>query len=633
MNTVLKLWFLTGIAVVITATLYAIFVSPSLARNVHSYSDTISDSGPSYQSNHTFDFILTTSVSPSSQFEFTFPASFEVLATTTFDIRNVELYVNGSPRTASATASAGVDQVEIFTGSGGSIRYTLAPDSGITAGSQLEFRVGNHTSNALDFSVSYSTSTGTTTVPADVEPVVNSSATGTHKVQMDVYDGGLVAGAGFLIAVVDKVTIPNVDTTEEIPPYRFNGSPTSTVGGTTLSVEISLETDEFAICRFSQTASTSFASMPNTFSNTGLIFHSTVVSVTANTLEVFYVRCIDDEGNFNIDDFIIAFEVGEQPTGTSNTTGSTSGDGSGSGDDGTGDGSGSGGTTGDSDGEANTEGTTSGSGGSGGGGGGGGSGGSSGGGSGGGFESEANPYRSGDARVIINGYAYPQAEVTVLVDGVVAERTRANGSGVYSVTLDEIARGVYTFGVYANGPDNTKSSTFSTSFTVTGGRTSSLSNINVAPSIKVSPDPVNPGQTLTISGYALPNAVVTIENGQQRKIKTTITANSSNNGSWSTTVNTSNFTTGTYEVRAKSEQDGGAATSFSEYTFYGVGQQADVPLNADLNRDGRVNLTDFSILLFWWNTSGGDSNPPADINRDGRVNLTDFSILLFNWTG
>lgn len=58
-----------------------------------------------------------------------------------------------------------------------------------------------------------------------------------------------------------------------------------------------------------------------------------------------------------------------------------------------------------------------------------------------------------------------------------------------------------------------------------------------------------------------------------------------------------------------------------------------MPINADLNRDGRVNLVDFSILLFWWASDGGDSDPPADINLDGTVSLTDFSIMLFNWTG
>jgi hypothetical protein len=65
--------------------------------------------------------------------------------------------------------------------------------------------------------------------------------------------------------------------------------------------------------------------------------------------------------------------------------------------------------------------------------------------------------------------------------------------------------------------------------------------------------------------------------------------------------------------------------------FVGVDGQATQP--SDLNRDGSVNLIDFSILIFWWQTTGGDSNPPADINQNGNVGLEDFSILLFNWTG
>jgi hypothetical protein len=76
-----------------------------------------------------------------------------------------------------------------------------------------------------------------------------------------------------------------------------------------------------------------------------------------------------------------------------------------------------------------------------------------------------------------------------------------------------------------------------------------------------------------------------------------------------------------------------AQSSFSStlQLFVGVDGQTTTP--SDLNRDGRINLTDFSILIFWWQTAGGDSNPPADINGNGRVSLEDFSILLFNWTG
>ena len=225
----------------------------------------------------------------------------------------------------------------------------------------------------------------------------------------------------------------------------------------------------------------------------------------------------------------------------------------------------------------------------------------------------------------------------VLVDGNAAESTRAGNDGSYSVTLEEIARGVYTFGVYAIGGDKVKSSTFSTSFTVTGGRTSNLSNINIMPSLKAEPDPVTPGQTLTLSGYSIPNAEITVENQNEKSTasRKTYTTTSNGSGQWSLTVDTGGFSAGTYKARAKAKQLSGLGleTNFSGYTFYGVGQDADVPLSADLNTDGKVNLTDFSILLFWWGGSGGDSNPPADINRDGTVSLTDFSIMLFNWTG
>jgi hypothetical protein len=49
---------------------------------------------------------------------------------------------------------------------------------------------------------------------------------------------------------------------------------------------------------------------------------------------------------------------------------------------------------------------------------------------------------------------------------------------------------------------------------------------------------------------------------------------------------------------------------------------------ADLNRDGKVDITDLSILLYNW---GKPKNALADLNHDARVNITDFSILLYYW--
>jgi hypothetical protein len=109
-----------------------------------------------------------------------------------------------------------------------------------------------------------------------------------------------------------------------------------------------------------------------------------------------------------------------------------------------------------------------------------------------------------------------------------------------------------------------------------------------------------------------------------------------NNGNWSIDFDTSQVTIAEHILRARSVTGNPPLTTESSFSsslqlFVGVEGQASTP--SDLNRDGFVNLIDFSILIFWWQTDGGDSDPPADINGNGRVSLEDFSILLFNWTG
>jgi hypothetical protein len=443
-----------------------------------------------------------------------------------------------------------------------------------------------------------------------------------------------VADAGFVVFLIEQVGVGPADTTENIPPLRFNGAPTGTLPGTTFGVEISLETEEFAICHYSLTPGLSYDQMPEVFGVSFTVFHSKAVTVIPNSVNRYYVKCMDDEFNKNIDDYLIQFTVNAQPTGVSNTEGSTTGNGTGSGNNGTGNGGGGGGTSGASDGVAPTTGGSSGGGGNGGGGGGG-SGGGAGGGGGGGFEATAGPYRSGDAQVTISGFTAPRSSVTALVDGKISQTATAGSNGEFSLIISAIARGAYTFGIYSTDQAKVKSTTFSTSFTVTGARESALSNILIAPTMAATPDPVNPGQPLTLSGYAVPNSLVTIETqkatggGSAKQL----TAQAGTNGAWSVVVDTTGLPTGTYKARAKATTAAGQSTNFSAYLQYGVGQAATKTLNSDLNRDGKVNLTDFSILLFWWNTNGGTSDPSADINADGKVNLTDFSILLFNWTG
>jgi len=467
----------------------------------------------------------------------------------------------------------------------------------------------------------------TTTLPADAPPVTNSTATGTHEISLTTTGTAAPVSADFVIFVNDPIGVGPVDTTEEIPPVRFNGAPTGTISGTTLNIEMSLETNEFASCRYATTASTTYSTMPNSFDSSGLIIHSRIISVTPDTSYTFYVRCADDEGNENTDDYLIQFDVAPAPTGTTNTDADEGGDGTGTADSGVGGGPNAGSETNSTDPADGPQRSGEGGGGSGGGGGGGGSGGT-----GGGFENEG-PYESGEGRVNISGTAWPRADIVVLVDGQIAEDGRADSDGTFTVQVDEIARGAYTFGIYAIDDNTVRSDTYSTSFTVSGARAVTLSSIDLIGTIAVDPDPVDLDTVATIEGYTIPNSQVTIEVRPQGGSAQTLLATSGSNGAYSTSLSTEGLQQGTYEVRFRAEPTDADPTPFSNWNVFGVGEEAAVTLNTDLNRDGFVNLIDFSILLFWWGGDGGDSDPPADINQDGSVSLTDFSILLFDWTG
>jgi hypothetical protein len=559
-------WRLGGVAVLLAIVLWNGWPSVASALGIVRFSDTISTSQPSAYANHTFRFELTTDVAPGGSLTFDWPADFDVLAnTSTFSERNVEMVVNGIPRTASTSASATDDGVSITRGAGGSITYTLNSTTGLSAGDEIGVLVGNHTSVSIPILTTFSTSTGTTTSPLDTEPIRNSSATGTHQIELTGTGTTDPLRADFIIVMIDQVGFGPVDTTEEIPPLRFGGAPTGTVSGTTLNVELSLETDEFAQCRFSETASTTYAAMTQSFDSSGLIIHSVVVGITpASTTQLvtFFVRCADDEGNENIDDYLIQFQLPPAPTGTPNVDAEPGGDGSGDGTEG------GGGGEGDGEGESNagddtgTEASGSGGGGSGGGGGGGSSSGT-----GGGFEDDG-PYESGDGRVFIEGTAWPRADITVLVDGERAQTGRANAAGEYSILIDEIARGAYTFGVYGEDDNDVRSNTFSTSFTVSGARAVTLSNIDITGTLEVTPNPVDPGVTATVRGYTIPNSQVTIENRPQGGGNpTTLLASSNASGFFTTTLSTAGFSQGTYEIRFRAEPTDGAATEFTDWFF------------------------------------------------------------------
>jgi len=102
----------------------------------------------------------------------------------------------------------------------------------------------------------------------------------------------------------------DLDCQDTTPPVRFNGQPSGSLQAGTTQTTLSLGTNEAATCKYSTAAGVSYDSMPNTFSNTGWISHSQVISgLVGGSSYDFYVRCKDALDNKNSDDFAIAFSV------------------------------------------------------------------------------------------------------------------------------------------------------------------------------------------------------------------------------------------------------------------------------------------------------------------------------------
>jgi cysteine-rich repeat protein len=257
-----------------------------------------------------------------------------------------------------------------------------------------------------------------------------------------------------------------------------------------------------------------------------------------------------------------------------------------------------------------------------------------GGGSGGGGSSSSggSDTELGDTTVTLQGKAYPNVTVNILIDGEAVGTVRTNSQGEFLFTT-ETDPGTTSFGFWATDSAGTRSATFNTTFDVTQGAVTNVNGILVPPTIRANDTTVNPGDTITMSGQTVPNVTVevVIDNNAL-----TLTTTSNGSGNWSVAFDTSRVSIDTHTAKARFVEGSSVLRTFSTYgtaisLFVGVEGQA--VSNSDLNRDGSVDLTDFSILIFWWGSPGGNSNPPADINGNGNVGLEDFSILLFNWTG
>jgi len=234
-----------------------------------------------------------------------------------------------------------------------------------------------------------------------------------------------------------------------------------------------------------------------------------------------------------------------------------------------------------------------------------------------------------ETKVILQGKAYPQATLTLLQDGKVITTKKTDSQANFKIEITGLTAGTYTFGLWAEDKKGRRSITFSFTTSVKKDTITTIGGIFIPPTIELEKFSVTRGEILNILGQTAPESEVTISVESPEEI--TKETEADEEGNWDYPFNTSHLAEGLHTTRAKAKSPEGLLSSYSKVLSFHVGKFGveEICPKADFNKDGKTNLVDFSIMLYWW----GKYNPCVDQNQNGIVDLPDFSILMYWWTG
>lgn len=233
--------------------------------------------------------------------------------------------------------------------------------------------------------------------------------------------------------------------------------------------------------------------------------------------------------------------------------------------------------------------------------------------------------------IIFSGYAYPGATVHIWKNGLPKTTTKADETGRFSATITEIYAPNSLYTLYAIDRVNRRSLLINYPIIIKTGYITHVSGIRFAPTISTDKTEVKEGGDITVSGYALPSALLNLSIEGVRDRIFNLTSNS--DGTYQMIVPLSDFRKGDYKVHTNYLNDKRISNvitfNIGEVNILSVDLTTNIP--GDCNADQIINLIDFSVMAFWY----GKDNPPrcVDTNKDNIINLVDFSILAFYWTG
>lgn len=234
-----------------------------------------------------------------------------------------------------------------------------------------------------------------------------------------------------------------------------------------------------------------------------------------------------------------------------------------------------------------------------------------------------------------SGRAYPNSTVVLLKDGQIALSTLAGGDARFQFSLANLSAGSYVFLVYGIDSAGNKSIPLSFPETLIQGATTNIGGVFISPTIDTDKSQVRKGENIMLFGRSAASSTITISVHSNPEFF--VTTASDTDGAYLYALDTAPLDFGNHLAKSKAAL-AGQISNFSASVGFAVGLKTVVKKEQqknihDINNDNRVNLTDFSIMVYWFRRPLAGVESKVDLNHDGKVDLVDFSIMAAHWTG
>ena len=235
------------------------------------------------------------------------------------------------------------------------------------------------------------------------------------------------------------------------------------------------------------------------------------------------------------------------------------------------------------------------------------------------------------SKIHLSGQAYPKSKIEVLRKGslddlyknIPIEESVVSDDGTFSILHLGLLGADYLIALRVEDKDGRKTGIMSFNVNL-ATEDLVVEDIFMPPTVGFENSIIKKGANVHILGYAAPNNIVELEISDTKKETT-----SNTEGFYEFSIDTDDLNVGSHAVRARQIASSATESKISNFSISRTFKLNELSIpSADFNSDSKIGITDWSIFLFRWGSEKSDLKSKIDLDGDGIINISDFSIFL-----